>query len=143
MSATRLGVSVEKVVATIETPSSHQGWRRPAKKNDEKSPPARLATRKPTNSEKARKHAIIAQSTAVSCMRYPISSVATESPLRMRGETWRPIASLYAREPISAAPLDTLDGRQQPLQRVLAGDSLAALNRVMGFQRDYAIVPIV
>ena len=32
MSVTRLGVSLEKVVATIDTPSSHQGILRPDRK---------------------------------------------------------------------------------------------------------------
>ncbi len=32
MSVTRFGVSVEKVVATMEVPSSHQGSFRPARK---------------------------------------------------------------------------------------------------------------
>ncbi|CAI8201264.1 MAG: Uncharacterised protein [Flavobacteriaceae bacterium] len=35
ISVTRLGVSVEKVVATIENPSSHQGILRPDKKYSE------------------------------------------------------------------------------------------------------------
>ncbi len=33
MSVTRLGVSVENVVATIDVPSSHQGMLRPERKN--------------------------------------------------------------------------------------------------------------
>ena len=33
MSVTRFGVSVEKVVATIDTPSNHQGIFLPARKN--------------------------------------------------------------------------------------------------------------
>ena len=40
ISVTRLGVSVEKVVATMETPSSHQGMFRLERKNELLSAPA-------------------------------------------------------------------------------------------------------
>ncbi len=42
---TRFGVSVLKVVATIETPISHQGAERPEVKNSAVFEPARLASR--------------------------------------------------------------------------------------------------
>ena len=42
MSVTRLGVSLLKVVATIERPASHQGTARPETKNSEVLLPARL-----------------------------------------------------------------------------------------------------
>src|SRR5579864_5403708 len=42
MSATRFGVSLLKVVATIERPASHQGTERPETKNSEVFFPARL-----------------------------------------------------------------------------------------------------
>src|SRR6185436_11300467 len=42
---TRLGVSVLNVVATIETPTSHQGAARPDVKNSDVLLPARLARR--------------------------------------------------------------------------------------------------
>ncbi len=42
-SVTRFGVSVEKVVATIEVPRSHQGIDRPPRKNSPVSRPARRA----------------------------------------------------------------------------------------------------
>ena len=42
MSVTRLGVSLLKVVATIESPASHQGTERPETKNSEVLLPARL-----------------------------------------------------------------------------------------------------
>ena len=71
MSETRFGVSVEKVVATIDTPSSHHGWLRPARKNDEKSLPALRDTRSPIASESARKPARISQSGVVICNREP------------------------------------------------------------------------
>ena len=46
-SATRFGVSVEKVVATIEVPSSHQGSRRPARKNESLSFAAKRTAQSP------------------------------------------------------------------------------------------------
>ena len=42
MSVTRLGVSLLKVVATIESPASHQGTERPEAKNSEVLLPARF-----------------------------------------------------------------------------------------------------
>ena len=42
MSVTRLGVSLLKVVATIERPASHQGTERPDAKNSDVLLPARL-----------------------------------------------------------------------------------------------------
>ena len=47
MLATRLGVSLLKVVATIDSPASHQGTDRPERKNSDMFLPARL----PKNSE--------------------------------------------------------------------------------------------
>ena len=46
-SAIRLGVSVEKVVATIDVPSSHHGSLRPDRKNSSAPDPARRAKRRP------------------------------------------------------------------------------------------------
>ena len=48
----RLGVSVENVVATIDTPSSHQGILPLAKKKDRASLPAFFAPNIPITSEK-------------------------------------------------------------------------------------------
>ncbi len=48
MSVTRLGVSVENVVATIDRPSSHQGMLRPERKNSASLRPARRAAHRPT-----------------------------------------------------------------------------------------------
>ena len=42
MSVTRLGVSLLKVVATMESPASHQGTARPEAKNSDVLLPARL-----------------------------------------------------------------------------------------------------
>src|SRR3972149_3356448 len=47
-SVTRFGVSVENVVATSETPNSHQDSLRPERKNSWRPAPARRATRRPT-----------------------------------------------------------------------------------------------
>ena len=49
ISVTRLGVSVEKVVATMERPKSHQGIVRPERKNSEVLLPDFLETRTPIN----------------------------------------------------------------------------------------------
>ena len=46
-SVTRLGVSVEKVVATIEVPSSHHGSLRPDRKYCSRLRPARLVNTRP------------------------------------------------------------------------------------------------
>ena len=42
------GVSIEKLVAAIDTPASHQGSDRPATKKLSTEPPARRATTSPT-----------------------------------------------------------------------------------------------
>jgi hypothetical protein len=44
MSVTRFGVSVEKVVATIEIPNNHQGMFLPERKNSFEEVPAFLET---------------------------------------------------------------------------------------------------
>ena len=54
ISATRLGVSEEKVVATIETPSSHQGIFWPDRKKSLKLLPALLKVRKPISNDIAK-----------------------------------------------------------------------------------------
>ena len=84
MSATRLGVSVEKVVATIEVPSSHQGIFRPERKNDSAFPPARRLTMMPMAREAIRKALIIPQSIPFSCIAFPCGGV------KVRG--WRIVA---------------------------------------------------
>ena len=53
-SVTRLGVSVEKVVATMLTPKSHQGIFRPARKNDFVSFPECFEAQSPTSNETAK-----------------------------------------------------------------------------------------
>src|SRR5215831_21181141 len=68
MSVTRLGVSLLKVVATIDKPASHQGTERPETKNSDVFFPARFpknsAGTKQTNSVAK----TIAQSRKVRCM---------------------------------------------------------------------------
>jgi hypothetical protein len=72
MSVTRLGVSVEKVVATIETPSSLHGMLRPARKNSVALEPARRVSSDPTVSESATKARTTAQSMAPSLIATPV-----------------------------------------------------------------------
>ena len=62
ISVTKLGVSVEKVVATIDTPNNHQGIFRPERKNSLLEDPALLETQTPIKSEIEKKLIIIAQS---------------------------------------------------------------------------------
>ena len=62
MSVTKLGVPAEKVVATIDMPSSHQGMPRPERKNSAELRPARLVTASPTASVTAMKPTMIVQS---------------------------------------------------------------------------------
>jgi hypothetical protein len=62
MSVTKLGVSVEKVVATIDIPNNHHGIERPERKNSPVFFPARLETAKPMANVSSRKPATIPQS---------------------------------------------------------------------------------
>ena len=61
-SATRFGVPAEKVVATIETPKSHQGIPRPETKKSAELRPARFDTMTPTASVVAMNATTIVQS---------------------------------------------------------------------------------
>src|SRR5699024_11182560 len=65
ISVTRLGVSVEKVVATIDIPRSHQGMFRPERKYSAELLPDCLETQNPMKSVMPRRVAIIAQSNVV------------------------------------------------------------------------------
>ncbi len=67
-SVTRLGVSVEKVVATIEVPISHQGAARPEAKNSVVPRPARRAKKTAGAKAAARQTATTSQSREESCM---------------------------------------------------------------------------
>src|SRR5690606_13969081 len=62
MSATRLGVSVENVVATIDVPRSHHGIERPERKYADVFCPALRAAARPTSSALAKYAAMMAQS---------------------------------------------------------------------------------
>ena len=64
-SVTRLGVSVENVVATILTPKSHHGISLPAKKKDFVSLPALFEAHIPIPRDSIKKMAIIPQSNVV------------------------------------------------------------------------------
>ena len=75
ISVTRLGVSVEKVVATIEVPSNHHGRLRPERKNDSELPPARRLTNMPIAREVKMKPPTMAQSTQFSCIAIPTDGV--------------------------------------------------------------------
>jgi hypothetical protein len=66
ISATRFGVSVENVVATMDVPSSHHGMLRPDRKNELLLAPARRLTRTPIESETARIAATMIQSSVSS-----------------------------------------------------------------------------
>ena len=68
ISVTRLGVSVEKVVATIETPSNHHGIFLPARKNDFVSFPAFLDAHIPIPKENKKYKPIIDQSNVFNCI---------------------------------------------------------------------------
>jgi hypothetical protein len=68
MSVTRLGVSVENVVATIETPRSHQGILLPDKKKSTRLLPALFDAHTPITSHTARKKTTIERSMGASFM---------------------------------------------------------------------------
>jgi hypothetical protein len=70
MSVTKFGVSVEKVVATIEMPSSHQGICLPARKNSALFEPARFEKIIPTARITMRKTMTIDQSIQFSAIKY-------------------------------------------------------------------------
>src|SRR3954470_7068722 len=67
---TRFGVSVLKVVATIETPTSHHGAARPEVKNSAVLDPARLAKKIAGRNEMTILMPMIVQSSVVKCMTY-------------------------------------------------------------------------
>ncbi len=67
---TRFGVSVLKVVATIETPTSHHGAARPEVKNSPVLELARRQKKRAGRKEMRMDAATIAQSSEVSCMQW-------------------------------------------------------------------------
>src|SRR6188474_2804485 len=68
MSATRLGVSLLNVVATIDSPASHHGTARPDAKNSEVLLPARLAKIIAGTKQINRLAAMMTQSRPVKCI---------------------------------------------------------------------------
>src|SRR5690606_41734945 len=70
MSVTRFGVSAEKVVATMDTPSNHQGMFRPERKNSLAEEPADFAVKRPMRSEIIKKAAMMPQSKAVTFIEF-------------------------------------------------------------------------
>src|SRR5215470_16677734 len=68
MSVTRLGVSLLNVVATIESPASHQGTERPDAKNSDVLFPARRPKKSAGAKQISSEAATISQSTACKCI---------------------------------------------------------------------------
>src|SRR5687767_9608778 len=76
---TRLGVSVLKVVATIDTPTSHQGAARPEVKNSAVLDPPRRARMMAGMNETMVSAATMNQSSEVSCIRDAVGAVSRNS----------------------------------------------------------------
>src|ERR1051325_3944669 len=74
MSVTRLGVSLLNVVATIESPASHQGTERPEAKNCAVSLPERLPKKSAGAKQMPTASRAMIQSSAVRCMGVPFDS---------------------------------------------------------------------
>src|SRR4051794_29957376 len=68
MSVTRLGVSLLKVVATIERPASHQGTERPEAKNSVVFLPARLPKKSAGTKQMKRVARTMTQSMSCKCI---------------------------------------------------------------------------
>jgi hypothetical protein len=68
ISVTKLGVSAEKVVATIDTPNSHQGIFLPERKNSFAELPAFLEVKIPIKRDMIKKAAMMAQSKVLTFM---------------------------------------------------------------------------
>ncbi len=79
MLVTRLGVSVLKVVATIEMPMSHQGAARPEVKNSAVLVPARLAKKMAGRKEMTMETAMMTQSIVARCIGAPGGDVVGET----------------------------------------------------------------
>src|SRR2546426_5993591 len=72
MFVTRFGVSVEKVVATIDTPTSHHGAARPDVKNSAVLLPARFAKKMAGRKDTTTETPMTVQSSGVRCIRKPL-----------------------------------------------------------------------
>jgi hypothetical protein len=75
---TRLGMSVEKVVATIETPTSHHGAARPDVKNSAVLFPARFAKKIAGRKDTTTDAPMMLQSKRVRCIRGPPRAAISE-----------------------------------------------------------------
>src|SRR5262245_5716846 len=94
MLVTRLGVSVEKVVATMDTPTSHHGAARPDVKTSAVLFPARRKKKIAGRKEMTTDAATMPQSSAVNRIRTPPNSEPVkwreDTPRRGRGGEPRP-----------------------------------------------------
>src|SRR5919206_3743638 len=79
--ATRFGVSLENVVATIERPASHHGTERPEAKNSEVFLPERRPKKSAGAKQMPTASRAMIQSSVVRCMRRPFQSLRTIRPL--------------------------------------------------------------
>ena len=68
MSVTRLGVSLLKVVATIDSPASHHGTERPEAKNSEVFFPARLPKKSAGTKQTSKVAKTMTQSMTCKCI---------------------------------------------------------------------------
>ena len=68
MSVTRLGVSLLKVVATMDSPASHHGTARPETKNSEVFLPARLPKNSAGTKQTSREARTMSQSMSCRCI---------------------------------------------------------------------------
>src|SRR5215213_8892446 len=102
MSVTRLGVSLLKVVATIERPASHHGTARPETKNSDVLRPARLprnsAGTKQINSDAA----TMIQSSGCSCIGSRCGAEHYNPSTTVTGLNWYWISLMATVPPIAA-----------------------------------------
>jgi hypothetical protein len=83
MLVTRFGVSVLKVVATIDTPINHHGADRPEVKNSAVLEPARLASRTAGKNEIAIDKTTMTQSRVVTCICRSLCDGAGKQPQQL------------------------------------------------------------
>src|SRR6266550_3927250 len=81
---TRFGVSVENVVATMETPTSHHGAARPEVKNSAVLEPARRARTIAGRKETAIDTTTMSQSIAARCIQETRSAATAQAPRQVR-----------------------------------------------------------
>src|SRR4051812_13555543 len=114
---TRFGVSVLKVVATIETPTSHQGAARPEVKNSAVLDPALFAKKIAGRNEMTMLMPMIVQSRVVKCIEFSAGGENSGAKLPIdyrrrqhleesdRRSFWRPFRSSVWRKPAKRAIL--------------------------------------